>query len=187
MNRIPFLVCAGLLSLQAFAADTTSTGNLSTEQVFVNKAAQAGMAEVELGKLAQRRGTDPAVKEFAGQMVKDHEKANAELRALAEKKKLDVPTALDGEHATVMHRLSAKPASEFDSEYSKQMVKAHDAAVTLFSDAAALRDKDLAAFAKATLPTLRNHQQMAATLPAQAPPRPETATPNEALTPVPHN
>jgi putative membrane protein len=176
-------ICAALLTCLlipcAYAAETESATATSAEQFFVTKAIQNGMAEVQLGKLTQSRATDPAVKKFGAQMIKDHEKANAELSSIAKAKNLEVPTELDGEHATVMHRMSAKPASEFDSEYGKQMIEAHQAAVTLFSDAAALSDKQLAAFAKKTLPTLKHHQQMAGMLPARMPTRPEGASPTD--------
>ena len=139
--------------------------------MFVTKATQDGLTEVQLGTLAQTRSKDPKVKEFATRMVADHTKANTELSAIAKRKNMDVPTDLDREHATMVHTVSAKPPSEFDAEYGKHMIQAHDAAVTLFKDAAAVGDPDLASFAKKTLPTLQKHQQLAASLPSKLPPR----------------
>jgi putative membrane protein len=177
MKPIFYVALTCLLSSPIHAANSPSTANTSAEQVFVTKAIQHGMAEVELGKLTQSRATDPAVKKFGAEMVKDHEKTNAELSSIAKSKGLEVPTQLDSEHATLMHRMSAKPASEFDSQYGKQMLEAHEDAITLYSDAAALRDKELVAFAKKTLPTLKHHQQMAGMLPAKMPPRQEGTSP----------
>jgi putative membrane protein len=168
MKRSFFVLAAALLCLPAFAVDSeSSTANVSAEQAFVTKAAQAGLLEVEAGKIALKRSSNQAVKDFAAQMVKDHEKASAELKTLATARKLNVPTAPDREGATLLHRLSAKPASEFDAEYGKQMIEGHEQAVTLFSDAAALRDKELAAWAKKTLPTLEKHKSLTTTLPAK--------------------
>ncbi len=70
----------------------------------------------------------------------------------------------------MVHAVGTKPPSEFDAEYAKKMVEAHDAAVMLFTDASAVGDKDIAGFAKKTLPTLHKHQELAATLPAKRPP-----------------
>jgi putative membrane protein len=156
----------------AQAADAESAASMSSDQLFVFKATQDGMAEVELGTLAQKRAKDPMVKTFAAMMVTDHTKAGKELSALAAKKGWNVPTALDDEHAKMVHSLSAKPDSEFDNEYARQMVDAHDKAVVLFQDAAAVGDKELAAFAKKTLPTLEKHQRQAAMLPAKRPQAP---------------
>lgn len=155
-----------------FAGDAESAADMSSDQLFVVKATQDGLAEVELGNLAQKRSKDPAVKEFAAMMVKDHTKAGQELSAIAQKKGWKVPTSLDDEHAKMVHSLSAKPDSEFDAEYGRQMMEAHDKAVVLFQDAAAVSDKELAAFAKKTLPTLQKHQRQAAMLPGKRPSAP---------------
>ena len=153
------------------AAEPDSMKSVSAAQAFVTKATQAGLAEIQMGTLAQQRSKDPKVKSFAARMVEDHTRVNAELAALAKRKNLEVPTDLDGEHATMVHTTSAKPPSEFDTNYGKHMIEAHDAAVTLFSDASAVGDKDLAAFAKKTLVTIHQHQQLAAELPTKRPPR----------------
>jgi putative membrane protein len=166
------IVPACLLSLAAvcaYGADTDSAAGASAAQMFVTKATQDGLTEVELGKLAQTRSSNPEVKAFAARMVSDHTKANAELSTIAKSKNLNVPTQLDGKHATILHSVGTKPASEFDAEYAKRMIEAHNSAVTLFSDASAVRDKELSDFAKKTLPTLHEHQQLAAALPAKRP------------------
>jgi hypothetical protein len=61
-------------------------------------------------------------------------------------------------------------------------VEAHDAAVTLFSDASAVGDKELSGFAKKTLVTLHQHQQLAAELPAKRPARAGAANTDPANT-----
>ena len=184
MKRVllPALLCiAG--SSAAFAEEPDSTQPVSAAQSFVTKATQDGMAEIQLGELVQTRSSDPKVKEFAATMVRDHTKANAELSALAKRKNLEVPTSLDDKHATMVHAVGTKPPSEFDAEYAKQMVDAHDAAVTLFQDAEAVGDKDIAGFAKKTLTTIHRHQQLAATLPAKRP-APAGADPSAGADPL---
>lgn len=160
-----------LLSVTATCAlaaeEPDSTKPVTAAQAFVTKATQDGLAEIQLGQTVEQRTKDPKVKEFASRMVADHTKANAELAALAKRKNLEVPTDLDDKHATMVHAVSTKPPSEFDGEYAKKMREAHDDAVLLFTDASAVGDKELAAFAKKTLATLKQHQQMAAMLPAK--------------------
>jgi putative membrane protein len=180
MKRTLLVATLCLFSTGALAVEEDSSGApVSPEQHFVTEATQSSLAEVEMGKLAQRRSKDPAVKQFGAQMVKDHEKAHAELTALAKSKNLKPSTQLDGDHSTLMHRLGTKPDSEFDREYGKTMIEAHDKSVTLFSDAAALKDNELKAFAKKTLPTIKSHQQMAATLPGKVPARADASTSSE--------
>jgi putative membrane protein len=171
MKRVLVTALLCVVTCAASAEETGSSKPVSAAQSFVTKATQDGLAEIQMGKLAQSRSKDEKVKSFAAQMVADHTQANAELSALAKRKNMDVPTDLDREHATMVHTVSAKPPSEFDAEYGKHMIEAHDAAVTLFKDAAAVGDKEIAGFAKKTLPTLEKHQQLAAALPSKLPPR----------------
>src|SRR5690349_10986340 len=50
---------------------------------FMNDAAEAGMAEVEIAKLAKDRAMNPRVKNFAEMMIKDHSDANNKLQTIA--------------------------------------------------------------------------------------------------------
>jgi putative membrane protein len=132
---------------------------------FVKKAALDGMTEVELGKVALSKSQDPSVRKFAERMVKDHGKANMELAALAKSKGMDVPKSLDAEHQSIVQTLSAKSGAAFDSAYAEHMAMDHAKAVALFEGASGTTDGELSSFAKKTLPTLKEHKQMADGLP----------------------
>lgn len=151
----------GVRSHRAAAADHDG----ADPATFVSKAAQGGMTEVALSKAAATNSSVPAVKKFAEQMVQDHEKANDELSSIAKKKGINVPASLDAEHEAIVQNISNKSGSEFDQVYGRQMARDHAKTVALFEAAAQSTDPDLAAFAKTTLPKLKQHQQMAATLP----------------------
>jgi putative membrane protein len=133
---------------------------------FVKHAAEDGMAEVELGKIALSKSQDPAIQKFAQRMVQDHGKANTELAAIAKRKNLDVPTSLDSKHQSLVQSMNAKSGAAFDAAYSEHMQADHSKAIALFEAASKSSDKDLAAFAEKTLPTLQEHKQMADALPA---------------------
>jgi putative membrane protein len=132
---------------------------------FVRKAALGGMTEVEAGKVAQSRASDPKIKAFAARMVKDHGKANAELAGIAKGKGLTVPMSLDGEHRSMIEELSARSGEDFDAAYASHMVMDHAKTIALFEGATKSSDADLAAFARKTLHTLKEHKQMADALP----------------------
>jgi putative membrane protein len=129
--------------------------------MFVKMAALSGMTEVELGKLAQNKSSNPDIKQFASTMITDHTKANTELQAIASAKGLGMPTGLDADHAAMVKSLSNKTGRDFDSAYAKHMVADHDQAVALFKTEINDTDPEMAGFAQKTLPVLQQHQQMA--------------------------
>ena len=161
-QRLLFLALAGVSST-VMAADAESTPpNLST---FVSKAAQAGMTEVEVGKIALSKSQDPAIRGFAQKMVDDHSKANAELAQIAESKGVKAPKKLDAEHQAMVSSMKNVPAADFDRQYSKHMNMDHTKAIALFESASKADDPQLAEFAQKTLPTLKVHKQLAEKLP----------------------
>lgn len=125
---------------------------------FAVKAASGGMAEVELGKLAQQKAASQAVKDFGAMMVKDHSAANDELTALAKSKHITLPQQLDDKSAKLKAELSAKNGKDFDKAYADAMVKDHEEDTTEFARAIkVVKYPEMAAFAKKTLPVLKMH------------------------------
>ncbi|GAA4329981.1 DUF4142 domain-containing protein [Mucilaginibacter gynuensis] len=144
--------------------DTTTTGATGIavdegDAKFTTTAASDGMAEIALAKLAQEKSTNTDVKSFAAMMITDHEKAAAELSAIAETKNITLPSAPTEEQQKMQADLTAKKGADFDKAYIDGMVKAHENAVSLFDDASKnCKDADLKAFATKTLPTLKAHE-----------------------------
>ena len=137
---------------------TSSTGG---DNDFMKKAGQGGMFEVELGKVAESKGTSKDVKEFGAKMVADHSKANDELKAVAAKKDFALPTAISAEQKTDMDDLAKLSGAEFDKKYVEMMVEDHETDVADFQkEAGGGKDADVKAFAAKTLPTLESHLEM---------------------------
>lgn len=84
MNRF---YSAAIVMALAFTASAMAADN--PDAAFYKKAAEGGMAEVELGKLAQDKSPTASVKEFGAMMVKDHSAANDKLKAVAAAKGVD--------------------------------------------------------------------------------------------------
>jgi putative membrane protein len=132
------------------------------DQEFLTKAAQGGLAEVELGTLAVQKAASAEVKAFGNQMVTDHSKANDELKALAAQKGFTPPPEPNQEQKDLIAKLSAKSGKDFDKEYMKAMVEDHEKDVKEFEKASRdASDPDVKAWAAKTLPTLQHHLQMA--------------------------
>ena len=150
----PMLVATPLLILACSAAKD------STE--FATNAAQGGMAEVELGRLATQRAGDASVREFGARMVADHSRANAELKSIATQKGIQLPAELNSEQKSEMDKLSKMSGAEFDKEYMSAMLEDHKTDVKDFeTQSKDGNDAEIKAFAGKTLPTLQQHLQMA--------------------------
>jgi putative membrane protein len=132
---------------------------------FISQATQGGLTEVAVSTAVAAKTQDPKVRQFAQQMVRDHGKANDELRRLATARGLQVPTSLDAEHEASVQTLSRLEGAELDAAYGTQMKEDHARTVALFEAATKLSDSDLAAFARKYLATLRQHQHLAGDLP----------------------
>src|SRR4051795_6002893 len=95
------LAGAAVLAIAASPTFAAAKGAQGADQSFVKEAAAGGMAEVELGRLAEERASSPGVKQFGQRMVDDHTKANEELKAIAQRKNIALPTDLPSKHKTL--------------------------------------------------------------------------------------
>jgi putative membrane protein len=162
-----FLCAANSVSLAQNTDESAHSSISATE--FIQKAGEGGQAEVEMGQLGAKKATNGEVKAFAKRMVADHTKANGELVAVA-KGKGEVPASRDTMHKAMMDKFQEQDAGkQFDRDYMEQMVQDHQTDVELFETAAddTKLDVDLRAYAKKTLPTLRDHLKQAQTIQAK--------------------
>jgi putative membrane protein len=143
--------------------DTTTTGKtgiavVADDAKFAVDAANGGMTEVALSKLAEEKATNAKVKEFASMMVMDHSKANEELMALAKVKNITLPDSVNADSKKVWTDLSKKSGADFDKAYVSIMVDDHKKTVDMFeSESKSLKDADLKGFVDKTLPTIKSH------------------------------
>ena len=138
-------------------ANAVSSATTSKPEDFMHDAAQGGMAEVEMGKLAATKAQSPEVKKFAQMMVEDHTRAGNELKALAATKKVTLPADI-GSHKSTLDKLNGLKGADFDKDYVKAMVDDHESVVSAFEKQADnSTDPEVKAFAAKTLPVLKKH------------------------------
>jgi putative membrane protein len=141
-------------STQAGAADALD----SADKSFIQNAYESGLAEVKFGEMGQAKTGNADVKAFATAMVADHAKANGELKALADAKKVEVATDLTMMAKAKAKVLDAKSGADFDKTFMEGVVKGHKDAVANFEKAAnEAKDADVKAYAVKTLPALKAH------------------------------
>ncbi|NML39248.1 DUF4142 domain-containing protein [Chitinophaga sp. G-6-1-13] len=125
---------------------------------FAVNAADDGMMEVAMGKLALEKATDPRVKAFATMSVNDRTKINEELKAIAEKRKIALPSDLSAAGMKAIDKLSQKSGKRFEKEYIAEMVDNHDLDVKDFNNAASnLESISMREWARKTLPIVMMH------------------------------
>ena len=148
-------------STDAASSTATSTTNVVTDEkstTFLTKAANSGIAEVQLAKLAQQKATIDAVKNFASMLERDHSAANEQVKTLAGQRNVTLPTAPSDDKQKMYTDMEKMSGKAFDKEYISMMVKAHNDGITLFEDTRSnATDVDVKNFADKTLPTLRMH------------------------------
>jgi putative membrane protein len=153
MKKIPSIaasVCMAL-PLTLFAADNPDAS-------FYKKAAEGGIAEVQLGQLAQDKSSTQSVKDFGAMMMKDHSAANDKLKAIADGKGIKLPTSPSVTQKASKTKLEVLTGNTFDKSYIKGMVEDHQEDIKEFQkEASSGQDPDAKAFAASTLPTLKAH------------------------------
>jgi putative membrane protein len=145
----------------------------SPDNAFAVRAAEAGVAEVELGELASKQGSAPWVKEFGRMMVTDHSRANEELKELAKQKNITLPVNLCQGCQAKFDSLNALKGSAFDRAYVEMMVRDHKDAVSLFTNESTVgQDAELKKWAGEKLQTLKHHLTMSEDMKKKMPEHP---------------
>jgi putative membrane protein len=173
--RLPTLTVLGFaaalaLAPKAFAQDTAITGTTQPAMTpgdleFVLKATAGGMAEINLGQIAQGRAGSERVRAFAQRMMADHGKANDALAELATARGTAPPNEPPADVRSVAQAMESYEGEDFDQVYVIEQVGAHAVAVALFRHAAEhAAAPELRAFASEHLPVIEGHYQEAQSL-----------------------
>jgi len=164
-----FLLLATPVMAQSVGEKTgvnAMVGITPSTQDFVTQAAQSDMFELQSSKMALN-SADPATKDFAQQMIADHTKTTAELKAAVGKGQAHatLPTDMSSTQQSMMAKLKDLRGPDFDKQYHIDQVTAHKDAVSLFQRyAQGGADAGLKQWAATTAPALERHLQMAQNL-----------------------
>jgi putative membrane protein len=116
---------AASTSLQDSSSGMGMTAQTMKDKIFLRKAAEGGMAEVQLGQLAAQKAESADVKAFGQKMVTDHTALNEQMRLVAEAMGVRTPKHLNKADQAEYERLNGLSGSDFDTEYLTFMVKDH--------------------------------------------------------------
>jgi putative membrane protein len=117
-----------LCGAQAFAQDPMQSGSSAAsakDKLFVTKAMQGSMAEVQLGQLASQNASSQQVKDFGQKMVDDHTKLNEQMKPVAAQLGITPPTSVSPKQQALMTKLQGLNGAAFDKAYVDAMVADH--------------------------------------------------------------
>ena len=102
-------------------------------------AVTADTVDIDAGKLAAEKSSNPKVKQFAQMMVTDHTSVNKKATALAKKLKLtpeesDTSRSLKSDGDKTLEKLRGLSGAEFDKAYVDNEVAYHEAVIKVVTD-----------------------------------------------------
>jgi putative membrane protein len=142
----------------------TGTGKSigSADQQFVQQAASSGMAEVELSNMVAGKSQNEAVKQLAQRIAQDHQQGNQQLQSAVQQANGTMPTDLDESAQDMRDRMSKMSGAALDKAYINHIIEHHQKDIQLYEQEANNgTESGIKSFAQSTLPTLREHLQMA--------------------------
>lgn len=106
----------------------SQTGQGFGDQAFVSKAMEGGMAEVQLGQLAQEKSQSNDVQQFGKKMVSDHTQMGEKwFKPVAKQMGVSEPKGPSKKDKKLIEKLQGLSGPQFDTEYIQAMVKDHKA------------------------------------------------------------
>jgi putative membrane protein len=134
----------------------------SIDKIFLKKAMQGSLAEVQLGELTLKKSDNDQVKQFARKMIDDHTKLNDQMRPVAQRLGVDIPTEVSKKDKSLMSKMQDLSGAAYDQVYIKNMVKDHKQDLSDFHmEASNAHDPSLKDAAAQGSKTIADHLQMA--------------------------
>jgi putative membrane protein len=153
-----------LIGMLAFAASARAELG-AFDQLYLRSEARGSAYELAIARLAQARATRPEVKAYADTLVNDHEAADAALRALAQKKGVNLPPDLSTDGKAGLARLGHRTGRQFDRAFIAEAQRVNAEDIRAFrAEASRTADPDIRAFVAAYLPMDERHEAAARAL-----------------------
>ncbi|WP_281234138.1 DUF4142 domain-containing protein [Flavobacterium gelatinilyticum] len=129
---------------------------------FLVDQAEINLAEIEIGKLAQQKSTNPEVKKFGKMLVDEHTKSASEVSALAKSKNFTLPASLTEEGQDEYKKLNEKSGVDFDKKFADMMIDGHEKAIKKLEKASKdATDEDVRLWASNNIAGLTAHLEHA--------------------------
>ena len=139
-----------------------SVDSKEDDSEFLVDATEINLEEIEIGKLAQTKSTNPEVKKFGKMLVDEHTKSADEVKAIAQSRNFSLPTSITEEGKDEYDKLNEKTGVDFDKKFADMMVDGHEKAIDKFKKASEhATDQEIKTWASNNVATLTAHLQHA--------------------------
>jgi predicted outer membrane protein len=136
--------------------------SVMSDTSFLSKNIMDNRMEIQLAKIGQQKGTDPATKKVAAQMISDHTALLQELEKLASAK----PGVSSKSKAADMPTSNFPDGKEFDAAWAGQMLTMHDAKIAELERFLSLtKDPALKSVVLKALPKIKGHRELLLQIP----------------------
>jgi putative membrane protein len=163
--KIPHTIAVCMLACAASAAGTSVSHDtvMQNTTAFVVQTAQDNAAELAAAQYAIAKSSSPDVQQFANHILASKAHVTNELRDLAAKLGIALPTHPTSAQLRTLNTLHAETGAKFDAEYAQFMANEHTSALARFKRAAqsTTLDPGVRRFAQDSLPSMQDTLQQA--------------------------
>lgn len=146
-------------------ADREVTGQ---DRTFLTHALHGNMAEIEMARMVEARGSNQQVKAFAKELREDHEKANQQLKEISQHAQVNIPMQLPEEQRQTVEQMRGLSGAQLDRQFLNSVVQAHQSSISQYQQMSTqAQNPQLKEYASSQLPTLQEHAQKAQQLMGQ--------------------
>lgn len=152
----------GITLLAGVSLNVSSAMAAPAAPMYVAKAGAGDLFETQSSRMVLETSKNPKVRAFATQMISDHAKSTAIIKAAVARSHMHAARPkLEAPQMDMIVALKAANGPKRDSLYLMQQHKAHELALTLHQDYAAHGDKPALTVAAATIvPVVKKHISM---------------------------
>lgn len=144
------------------AASPAATHANTQDKLFVRQISLGNRAEMDLAKLAQSKGSDAGVKDFASRMEKEHSASLDRALKAGRSAKMDLPKEVDAEHKRIRNELNALSGADFDRAYLTAQMQDHQKTANLLLWHLSYgQNAELIRYSADTLPAVLDHLEHA--------------------------
>ncbi len=102
-----------------------SDQQVAIDKIFVKKAMQGSLAQVQLGQLTLEKSNNDQVKQFARKMIDGHTKLNEQMKPVAQQLSVEIPTEVSKKDKALIGKMEALSGAAYDQAYIKDIVREH--------------------------------------------------------------